>query len=63
MALSMALLAAAGLFIKSLYNVSQVDLGLKLDDVVTFSISPELNGYTAERSKVLFEQLEQSLAS
>jgi predicted permease len=63
MALSMALLAAAGLFIKSLYNVSQVDLGLKLDNVVTFSISPELNGYTAERSKGLFEQLEQSLAS
>lgn len=63
MALSMALLAAAGLFIKSLYNVSQVDLGLKLDNVVTFSISPELNGYTPERSKVLFEQLEQSLAS
>jgi len=63
MALSMALLAAAGLFIKSLYNVSQVDLGLKLDNVVTFSVSPELNGYTPERSKVLFEQLEQSLAS
>lgn len=63
MALSMALLAAAGLFIKSLYNVSQVDLGLKLDNVVTFSIAPELNGYTPERSKVLFEQLEQALAS
>jgi predicted permease len=63
MALSMALLAAAGLFIKSLYNVSQVDLGLKLDNVVTFSVSPELNGYTPERSKMLFEQLEQSLAS
>jgi hypothetical protein len=30
------------------------DLGLKLDNVVTFSIAPELNGYTPERSKVLF---------
>jgi predicted permease len=63
MALSMALLAAAGLFIKSLYNVSQVDLGLKLDNIVTFSVSPELNGYTPERSKILFEQLEQALTS
>lgn len=61
MALSMALLAAAGLFIKSLYNVSKVDLGLKVDNVVTFSISPQLNGYTPERSKALFAQIEEAL--
>lgn len=63
MALSMALLAAAGLFIKSLYNVSQVDLGVKVDNVVTFSVSPELNGYTSERSKQLFAGLEAALAA
>lgn len=63
MALSMALLAAAGLFIKSLYNISQVDLGLRVDNVVTFSIAPELNGYTPERSQVLFAQLEEALAA
>jgi predicted permease len=61
MALSMALLASAGLFIKSLYNVSRVDLGVNVDNVVTFSVSPELNGYTPERSKALFEKLEQAL--
>ena len=32
-ALSMALLIAAGLFIKSLMNVSRVDLGVKIDNV------------------------------
>jgi predicted permease len=63
MALSMALLAAAGLFIKSLYNVSQVDLGVKIDNVVTFSVSPELNGYETERSKQLFAGLEAALAA
>lgn len=63
MALSMALLAAAGLFIKSLYNVSQVDLGVKVDNVVTFSISPELNGYETEKSKQLFAGLEAALAA
>lgn len=63
MALSMALLAAAGLFIKSLYNVSQVDLGVRVDNVVTFSVSPELNGYSAERSKQLFAGLEAALAA
>jgi predicted permease len=62
-ALSMALLVAAGLFTRSLYNISRVDLGLKIDNLVTFGISPELNGYTPERSRVLFERLEDELAA
>jgi predicted permease len=62
-ALSMALLAAAGLFTKSLLNVARVDLGLRLDNVVTFGVSPELNAYTPERSRVLFERLEEDLAA
>ena len=62
-ALSMALLMCAGLFVKSLMNVSRVDLGLKIDNVVTFGISPGLNGYEPERSKALFERAEQELAT
>ena len=62
-ALSMALLVSAGLFTKSLANVSRVDLGLKADNVVTFRVSPELNGYTTERSKQFFERLEDELAA
>jgi predicted permease len=62
-ALSMALLVSAGLFIRSLNNVSRVDLGLKVDDMVTFGVSPELNAYTPQRSLVLFERLEEELAS
>ncbi|HEY2824477.1 MAG TPA: ABC transporter permease, partial [Gemmatimonadales bacterium] len=61
-ALSMALLSSAGLFIKSLDNVSKVDLGLKTDDIVTFSISPELSGYDSTRGHVLFDRVEQDLA-
>ena len=53
-ALSMTLLACAGLFTKSLLNVSRVDLGIKVDNVVTFGISPELNGYKSERSRQFF---------
>ena len=63
MALSMALLVAAGLFVKSLRNVSGVDLGLKVDHITTFSVAPELNGYEAARSRILFERLEQDLAA
>ncbi len=62
-ALSMTLLVAAGLFTRSLLNVSRVDLGVKLDNVVTFAVSPELNGYTAERSRALFERLEDALGA
>jgi predicted permease len=60
-ALSMALLISAGLFIKSLANVSRVDLGIKLDSVVMFGISPQLNGYTPTRSLALFQQTEAAL--
>lgn len=61
--LSMALLASAGLFVKSLQNVTRVDLGVKIDNVVTFGISPDLNGYTPERARQLFERAEQELAA
>jgi predicted permease len=60
-ALSMALLVGAGLFTRSLVNVSRVELGLKIDNLVTFGISPALNAYTPERTQVLFERLEDRL--
>jgi predicted permease len=62
-ALSMTLLVAAGLFMRSLANVSRVDLGLQPDNVVVFGISPELNGYTPERSRALFERVEDELSA
>src|SRR5918999_434813 len=61
-ALSMALLISAGLFIKSLRNVSRVDLGLRADSVVIFGISPERNGYSRSRSRALFLRVEEELA-
>jgi predicted permease len=60
-ALSMALLVAAGLFAKSLMNVSRVQLGLKADNIIMFAVSPELNGYTPVRTKQLFERVEDTL--
>jgi predicted permease len=58
----MTLLAAAGLFLKSLINVSHVDLGLRSDHMLTFGISPSLNGYTSERTRLLIERLEADLS-
>jgi len=62
-AMSMALLISAGLFLRSLVNVSRVDLGLRTDNMVTFGISPQLNGYDIARSKVLFARAEETLAA
>ncbi len=59
--LAMALLASAGLFTKSLANISHLDLGVKVDSVVTFGVSPELNGYAPERSRQFFQRLEDDL--
>ncbi|MFU8832138.1 MAG: ADOP family duplicated permease [Wenzhouxiangella sp.] len=60
-ALALTLLVVSGLFIQSLFNVARVDLGMNIDRVVAFSISPARNGYPAERSATLFAELEQHL--
>ena len=62
-ALAMTLLVSAGLFIKSLYNVSRVDLGLKVDNVVTFGVSPNLNGYKPAQSRDLFNRIETEVSA
>jgi predicted permease len=62
-ALSMALLVSAGLFIKSLQKVSRIDLGLAADNIVMFTISPELNGYEFDRAGDLFRRAEAELAA
>jgi predicted permease len=60
-ALSMALLASAGLFVKSLVQVSKVDIGLRVDDVITFSTSPGRVGYDTLRAAVFNRRLEEEL--
>lgn len=62
-ALSMALLVSAGLFIRSLSNVSRVSLGLDVNQLVTFRVAPILNGYSGPQSAQLFERLESSLSA
>ncbi len=62
-ALSMALLVSAGLFARSLTNVTAVDLGMDTEQVVQFEVAPGLNGYDSEQSKALFQQMEERLAA
>jgi putative ABC transport system permease protein len=60
-ALAMLLLASSGFFVKSLLNVSRLDLGFKIDHVVTFGLSPDRNGYSVDRTRLFFQRLEDEL--
>jgi len=62
-ALSMGLLIMSALFLKSLMNVSRVDLGVQVDQVATFLIVPQRAGYDSARSAVLFNRVEQEIAA
>jgi len=57
------LLIPTGLFLKSLVNLLHVDLGIRTENVVGFSISPALNGYKPEQGRALFERVETELAA
>ena len=59
--LSVLLLAGAGLFARSLYNLKTLDPGFATDQLLGFSINPSLNGYSRERSIQLFQQMEEQL--
>jgi predicted permease len=60
-ALSVVVLAAAGLFTRSLQRLLRIDPGFEVDNVVTFAVAPELSGYSPERSLEFFERLEERL--
>ncbi len=60
-ALTAVLLASAGLFAHSLFNLKQQDLGVRPDHVLEFSISPELNRYTPPQTISLVERIRKSI--
>jgi predicted permease len=62
-AMSMLLLASAGLFARSLYNLRSVDPGFETDRLLAFSIDPSLSGYGQERMLSMFERLQQELSA
>jgi predicted permease len=55
--LSLLLLIGAGLFVRSLRNLDNLNPGFRTHNVVAFSIDPRLNGYTKERTLIFYRQL------
>jgi predicted permease len=62
-AFSMTALALAGLFTQSLANLRAVDVGMQVDSLATFMISPQRIGYTAEGATQLYARLEAELGA
>ena len=60
-ALSMLLVAGAGLFARSLYNLKNLDPGFEAGNLITFHVDPALNGYDQARIKSFYDQLLQEI--
>jgi len=56
-ALSFLLLFGAGLFVRSLQNLKTTDTGVALDNLITFQLAPQLNGYDGPRTMHLYQEL------
>jgi predicted permease len=56
-AMSLLLLVGAGLFIRTLYNLQQVNLGFNQEKLLLFALDPRQGGYKDERLTQFYEQL------
>ena len=60
-ALSLLLLIGAGLFVRSLQKLKDLDPGFRATNLLVFKVNPSLNGYGPERTKAFYERLKESL--
>jgi len=57
------LLITAGLFTLNLRQLELVDLGIRADHLLSFSVDPQLSGYSPNRTSALLDQVRADLAS
>jgi putative ABC transport system permease protein len=62
-ALSLSLLAGAGLFVRTLRNLKNLDLGFTTDHLVTFMVDPKLAGYEDGRTNTLYQEILDKLSN
>jgi len=56
-AISIVLLVGAGLFLRTLQNLRQVDVGFNAQNLALFRVNPQLNRYDDQRTRALYDQL------
>jgi len=57
------LLTATGLFLRSLQQAANIDIGFRSSGIVSLQIDPRVNGYTPERTVQFFHQLHEGIAA
>lgn len=62
-ALSLALLIAAGLFVRMTFKATAVDFGFRADDTVLAEVDSRLGGYSTPQSLDLYANIERRLAA
>jgi predicted permease len=61
-ALSVVVLVGAGLFIRTLRNLRNVDAGFNTSNLIVLRVNPRMNGYNAGRIGNLYERLQEELS-
>ena len=62
-AFTLVLLTGGALFSRTLWNLRKQDLGLRTENLITFSIAPQLSGYNEARTVALVDQLRERLGT
>ena len=62
-AFTLLLLTGGALFSRTLWNLRQQNLGLSTENLISFSISPQLSGYNDVKTIALIDQLRERLAA
>ncbi len=62
-AMSLVLLCATGLFLRSMQSAAGIDIGFRSRGILMMSIDPRDHGYSAERTVQLLEQLRERVAA
>jgi predicted permease len=62
-AMSLVLLTATGLFLRSLQNAANIDIGFRPSGILSVQVDPRVNGYTPERTVQFLSQVRQRIAA
>ena len=62
MGLSLLLLFGAGLFVRTLHNLKNTDVGFATDHLVTFGVAPGYAGYELSQNPQLYKRIMETLA-
>lgn len=57
--MSLILLCATGLFLRSLQSAASIDVGFRSNGILMMSVDPRLNGYSPERTAQFVDQLQE----